>query len=117
MGKGLYPEVERSHSGACKTIPFNFTVLLSHDSQMRRYRDQKSLTSEATKADTQVPPSSDSADKLAPTRFQLKNPVYQRKSNSNTFSVEAEFQRYVAGQTSSSGSDILRFWEVSHSYD
>jgi hypothetical protein len=86
-------------------------ILLSHDSQMRQYRKQKPSKPEATTTASplrrNVP-----ATRLAPTRFKIQDSVYKNKPTRDTGGVEAEFQRYVSGPTTSEETSILQFWEV-----
>ena len=111
MGTSLYSGSERYHSKARKTTP-PFSSVFSHDSQMRRYRNQKSSTSEAAMANTPAQPAPVSWAKPAPTRFKVQDSVYNKKSTPGEFSVEAEFQKYIAGSISSEETSILQFWEV-----
>jgi hypothetical protein len=49
--------------------------------------------------------------KPALTRFKISDSAYNKKTTHNKLTVEAEFQRYTSGSTSSE-TDILQFWEV-----
>lgn len=86
-------------------------ILLSHDLQMRQYSDQKKSKPEAT---TTAPPLQRKVPvaKLASTRFQVRDSVYKTRSTCDTGSVDAEFQKYVSGSTTSEDTNILQFWEV-----
>ena len=47
----------------------------------------------------------------APTWYHIEHLVYEKKA-SHLYTVDAEYRKYVAGDTSSVDTDILRFWEV-----
>jgi hypothetical protein len=111
MGTSLYSGSERYHSKARKTTP-RFSSVLSHNLQMRRYRNQKESTSEVETTDPPARPAPVSGVKPAPTRFKVQDSVYNKKSTHNEFSVEVEFQKYISGSMSSEETSILRFWEV-----
>lgn len=113
MGTSIYSGSERYHSEARKNIP-PFSSVLSHGSQMRRYRDQKSSTSKGAMTDPAPPPALPapvSGVRPAPTRFKVQDSVFDKKSTHSEFSVEAEFQKYTSG-SSLPKTDILQFWEV-----
>ena len=82
--------------------------------QMNRYR---SLNSTST-APTATPNSSDEPApapgarvKLLPTRFKVEHSVYEKRTP-DSFTIDAEYQKYTSGENSSEGTDILWFWEV-----
>jgi hypothetical protein len=111
MGSLLYSGSERYHSKARKTPP-PFRSVLSHDLQMRQYRDEKSSTSEVATTAPPPRPAPVSGLKQVPTQFKVQDSVYSKKSTHNEFSVDAEFQKYISGSISSEETSILRFWEV-----
>src|SRR6267154_5387615 len=92
--------------------PFNSAVFLSHDLQMRQYRNQKSSMSEATTTNFPLQDEPVSVVKLAPTQFKVQDSVYRKKSICNAFSVDVKFQKYISGSISFKETNILRFWEV-----
>jgi hypothetical protein len=49
--------------------------------------------------------------KLHPMWFKVECSVY-KKEPSQSFTVEAKYQKYVSGDNSSKETDILWFWEV-----
>jgi hypothetical protein len=118
MGTSLCSGSKSYHSKPRKTTP-PFSSVLSHDSQMRRYRNQKSLTPNVqsrkvatTTTDPPTRPAPVSKAKPVRTRFQVQDSVYDKKSTYNELSVEVEFEKYISGSTSSEEMGILRFWEV-----
>ena len=92
-------------------LQFQLSAFLSYDSQMHQYHSQKSSISEAT-TDSPLRDDPVSPLKIAPTRFKVQDSVYRKRSTRNTFSVDAEFQKYISGSISSEETNILRFWEV-----
>ena len=112
MGTSLYPGSKKDHFKPGKTIA-PFSSVLSHDSQMRQYYNEKSSTSEVatTKTDSPSKLALVSEAKPAPMRFKISDSIYNKKSTHNKLTVEAKFQRYTSGSTSSE-TDILQFWEV-----
>ena len=58
-----------------------------------------------------VKPTPVATSKLLPTRFRVEHSVYEKKS-SCWVTVEAEYQKYVAGYISSEDTNIVQFWEV-----
>jgi hypothetical protein len=79
---------------------------------MNCYRNQNPMLT----APTAIPNPSDELApgarvKPCPMRFKVKCSVYE-KEPSQSFTVEAEYWKYVSGDNSSKETDILRFWEV-----
>jgi hypothetical protein len=79
---------------------------------MNRYRNQNSSTPTTATAfpNPPVKPASVTRSEAPPTRFKVERSVYEKRP-SQTFTVEAEYRKYVAGE-SSSETNILQFWEV-----
>jgi hypothetical protein len=65
---------------------------------------------DAIMADPPVQPAPVSAQ-VAPTRFSIKSD-YRNKHILKSSTVDAEFNKYISDSTSSTETDILRFWEV-----
>jgi hypothetical protein len=84
---------------------------------MNRYRDQNSLMSTATVAipNPSVEPVPVARSQPLPTWFKVEHSVYEKRP-SHSFTVEAEYRKYISGDISSEGTDILRFWEVRFLY-
>jgi hypothetical protein len=81
---------------------------------MNRYRDQNSPMSTAAVAipNPSVKPVPVARSQPLPTQFKVEHSVYKKRP-SHSFTVEAEYRKYISGDISSEGTDILRFWEVS----
>lgn len=76
---------------------------------MDRYRAKHPST--AATISQNVEPNPAARSQRAPTRYHVEHSVYGKKA-SHSYTVEAEYRKYVAGETSSEHTDILRFWEV-----
>lgn len=91
---------------------FQLSHCFSHDLQMCQYHSQESSMSEATITDSSIQPALVSMAQQAPTWSKVQDSVYNKRSTCNTFTVEAEFQKYVLGLILSEDTNILWFWEV-----
>jgi hypothetical protein len=78
---------------------------------MKRYCGQNSTAAATAPLDSPVAHAPVTRSNRLPTRFKVQSSVYEKKS-SNVFTVEAEYWKYVSGQNTSEGTDILWFWEV-----
>ena len=106
MGTSLYLGSKRYNFKACKSIPL-FSSVLSHDSQMCWYYNQKSSTSKAATTDPPMWPTLVSRVKLAQMQFKVQDSIYNKKFTNDKFSVEVEFQKYILGSTLSKETNIL----------
>ena len=78
---------------------------------MHEYRSQMSLGTAAAVPTTLVQPAPTGKDNSCPTWFKRLAP---RRNNplQQEFNVEAEYQKYMSGDVSSTVTDTLWFWEV-----
>jgi hypothetical protein len=76
---------------------------------MGQYRKTLSIP-EITALDPPVP--SASKEQLPPTRFTIEHSTYAKRASPQTFTIEAEYQRYICGELSSPQTEILQYWEV-----
>lgn len=75
---------------------------------MRKYHGQTLTAATAPP----VQPAPVAQDKVRPTRFRVEHSAFEKKSSSRVLGVDAEFRKYTLSEVSSSGTDILWFWEV-----
>lgn len=93
-------------------LHFSSALFHSYDLQMREYHSRKLPASEATVTASPTKSVRSATVHTTPTRFKLRDSVYNKPSTRNAFSVESEFQKYASGTVLSDEMDILRFWEV-----
>jgi hypothetical protein len=59
-----------------------------------------------------VQPAPPTGGKQPPTWFKIDHSVYEKKAMPKEFTVDAKYQKYALGETSSEETNILWFWEV-----
>src|ERR1700682_1526619 len=80
---------------------------------MCQYRNQTSLGAAPVVPTTIVQPAPAPGGNSCPTRFKRGHSVLDGNNPSPHWSsVEAEYRKYASGEVSSTGTDILWFWEV-----
>ena len=82
--------------------------------QMTRYHDKKLSTAATTAPSNPVRPAPVARYEASPTRFTVEHSAFAKRL-SHPLTVDAEFRKYAMGDISSPETNILRFWEVSHS--
>jgi hypothetical protein len=80
--------------------------------QMRQYHSPRPMPASSVPGIFSVP---QPVNPLPPTMFSVEFPDFDMDPSTETPTVEGEYARYAAS-TSSRGTDILQFWEVSKFY-